>query len=405
MKDDSPMGVPSFPIDGADRAVSPVIGAVLVFALLITVLATFQLAAVPQFVAEEEFQHNERVHGEMSELAGAMSRTASTASGESVAVRTGVRYQQRAILINPPPAAGTLRTTEQREITVENAAAEGETGDYWDGSTKTFDTRAFVYEPSYNEYDNAPRTVIETGTAFNRFGGGETVPLGGGGVLDGHRIAITSLTGAFDRSQTGTTTVDIRPHSAPARSVTVTAADDPITLSIPTTLPVEAWETLLSDQRVENGGNVADIAADPEDDAVRITLREEDEDGPIAYDLRLAQVGVESGGSPDATYVTDIAGNGAIIESGEQIRITAEVRDRFDNPVSGTSVEASTGQPQDEVIPDQRRSGDDGRVSFIYNPGQFTGIGDDAATVTLTVQPDDGTDERTVTFEIQVRDR
>ncbi|MES3516470.1 MAG: hypothetical protein PPP58_02280 [Natronomonas sp.] len=411
-----------------ERGAAFVIGLLLFVAVVVTLLAVLQVGLVPQLVAETEFQHNEQTQGEVSGVLSAADRTTATASGESVVVRPGVRYQYRTGLIHPPPASGTVRTTDAEPIVVENAVAEtveGETIDYWSGpidpataegsvTPNTVETRTFVYEPSYNEYGNAPQTVVEPGVVYNRFGE-RTIPLETRPIVDGDRISLTALTGEFQRDAVGATQIDVRPRSAPRQTVSVTGIvregdeDTPIRLTIPTGLSPEQWETLLEDELVENGGNVAEITASEDGEGVVLELRAADDDGdPIVYDLRLAQAGLGPESEPnDAEYITDIDGE-RTIQRGERATFVAEVRDRFDNPVVSESVEINDDELDGQIVSETpKRSQDDGRVSFVYDSSGVTvspetGIATETITLWIGDDRPETPDKREVTFRLTI---
>jgi hypothetical protein len=128
-------------------------------AVAMLAISAVQTTAIPAMNAEHEFQHNERLQTDVTELASAVDRVASTGIGEAVTLDVGLRYPQRLFFINPPPVAGTLRTTAPAPVTIRNATATGETGHYWDGSPRTLTTRSVRFTPAYNEYDGAPVTV------------------------------------------------------------------------------------------------------------------------------------------------------------------------------------------------------------------------------------------------------
>ncbi|PCR89854.1 Ig-like domain-containing protein [Natrinema ejinorense] len=387
-----------------DRAVSPVIGAILMFALLLALLALLQTTAIPALNEGLEFQHNERVQTDVGAVDRRSDRVAATGTSETVSIESGLRYPPRLFFVNPPPAAGTVRTTDPRMIEIANATAAGETGDYWNGTPRTFETRSLEYVPDYNEYGNAPVTVAEPWVVYDRFD--ETAATRAEqDLVDGRRIEFVALAGERSVSRPDDVSIDIEPTSAPTRTVTVDDGNEPITLTIPTRLPADEWKTLLADE--------LDPAGDPDDDryvtAIDCQQAPPDPCGQLTltleqgatYELRLGAVALGSGvGDVDAAYLTDIEGNAtAIPESGRQ-RLVVEARDRFDNPVSGVHVTGSVSGDGTVRAVDSVTDAE-GRATFVYDaPDDVDGTRDVEPTLRIGDGP-----SRETSFEIRVMDR
>jgi FlaG/FlaF family flagellin (archaellin) len=385
-----------------ERGVSSVVGAILMFGLVLALLAVLQTTAVPALNAELELQHNERVEADVVTVGGAVDRVAATGRGESVVLETGLRYPPRMFFVNPPPVTGTLRTTDPATVEVANARAAGEAGDYWTGTARRFQTRSLVYAPAYNEYPNAPTTVHEGWAVYDRFDG-TTRPLGDHGLVDGRRITLVTLDGRVAASARSVP-LDVSPVSAPTRVVTVRDNGDPVTLTVPTGLTEDDWAALLEDE--------LDLSADPGNDRYvtgldcqrsppapcgRLTVTLE---AGATYELRLGKVSLGSGADePEATYLVDVAGDGTSVPEGGSRKLTVEVRDRFDNRVSGVAVDATIGG-DGTLRATEAVSGDDGRAAFVYEAPDDV---DGATDVTVTARFGDAPRE-TVTFDVRVTD-
>lgn len=385
-----------------ERAVSTVIGAILLVAILVLLVGLLQLNAVPALTSQTEFEHNQHVQGELRDLASGIDRTATTGTGQSVAITPGVRYPSRVVLVNPPPASGTIQTGEPRDVIIDGASARGATGDYWNGEPKSIETRSISYDPTYNEYHNAPETVYELGTIYNRIGN-TTVVTEENIPIDGRKIAFTTVTGEFRHTGVDRTLVDLRPSSTETRTVALSDTDDPITLTIPTELPETEWESLLESEYdpggSDNGRYVTaySCANDPPEPCGELTVTLQPE---ATYELQLTRVGV---GSESVTqtpaYLTDLEGNEMSVRAGSQQRLVTEVRDRLDNPVSGESVTAEIVSGPGELRTTSSISGTDGRTTFVYEaPADVSGTED----VTVEATFGDGATERTVTFSLRV---
>ncbi len=372
------------------------IGTVLLFAVLVILLSIYQASVVPQQNEQVEFTHNQEVQSQLQDLRDDLLRTATTGSGGSASVALGTQYPVRAVFVNPAPPSGTLRTTPPANLTVENATATGETGDYWTGSARNFSTRGLTYDPLYHVYQNPPTTVYDNGVLYNRFDSGNRT-LAGQRLVDGNTVSLVALNGSLSKSSSSTTTVDLRSVSAATRTVTVrNETDENVTLVVPTSLPADEWEDLLSAELNQTKGDDRYVRAVEEvsgRSAVRLVLE------PATYELELAKVGVGTDVTDtDAHYVTLVRGDNASVSAGGRQKVVAEVRDRFNNPVSGVTVNL-TGAPGSDVAPSTTvETRADGRATFVYEaPADATG------TKTLSVNISDSpTPRERATVELNV---
>ena len=389
-----------------DRAVTVQIGTVLLFAVLIILLSTYQAAVVPQQNEQVEFNHNQQVQGDLQDLRDELHRTAIMGSGGSASVALGTRYPVRALFVNPAPPSGTLRTTPPANVTVENATAVGEVGDYWDGDPQNFSTRRMTYDPIYSVYQNPPTTVYESGILYNRFDGANRT-LAGQRLVQGNRISLVALNGSLSKSRSGTASVDVRPVSVATRTVTVRNESSNVSVVVPTTLPADEWEALLADEMgAGDRQRVLAVEDGPRENAVRVVLE------PGTYELRLAKVGVGSDVSGvEPHYVTDVRGDGTTVSEDSTQELFVEVRDRYNNPVSGVSVEASTSLDNSSVASATPTTDDRGRVALQYTaPENVSGVSEttDAINVSYEVNPAtasefDPTTRQNVSLHVRVR--
>ncbi|GGN97878.1 hypothetical protein [Haloarcula pellucida] len=360
---------------GDRRAQSVQVGAVLLFAVLVVAFSSYQAFVVPQQNEEIEFNHNQRVHTQMQDLRNAIVSQVGGGSSASVSVTLGTNYPSRAVAVNPGPPSGSLRTNgtvdASKDLTLSNAVASGETGDLWDGSPRRYNTGTLVYEPNYNLYGSAPTTYYEHSVAYNQFRS-DALPLSGQTLVEGRRISLVALNGSLGRSSSGTTTVDVEPVSQSTRTVTVTDdGTNPVSVSLLTRLSPTQVQGLL-DEEYDPGGT------DP--DAYVTSVSKTGENGPfnnvtiafesgVDYRLQMAKVGVGSRVTDEEdAYVTVVdSGDATVTQSGET-EIVLEVRDAYNNPVEGVTVEASDNSSSPGSFADTTRSTDqDGRVTFTYN--------------------------------------
>jgi len=193
-----------------ERAVSAVIGFILLFGLLTLTLAMYQVQVVPQQNAQAEYQHNQEVTDDMVALRNSISTAGQADRATFARVNLGLTYQTRLASINPPPATGTLRTSESYNITISNRTEEYDTN---------VSTRFIEYEPRYNEistgsiwYENSVLYVDERDERD-----GQPVQI----LEDQHLVTnqsdtvrVTAVQNEFEESGTDRISVELYPAEA-----------------------------------------------------------------------------------------------------------------------------------------------------------------------------------------------
>mgnify|MGYP000424580324 CR=1 FL=1 len=369
-----------------DRGQSIQIGAVLLFGALIVALAGYQAFVVPQQNERVEFAHSQTVQDDMQDLRNALVSATGEASTRSVSVRLGTRYPDRIFAVNPGPAAGSLRTAGTTDssvaIRIANARADGETGDFWTGASRTYSTGFVTYRPNYNRYSNAPTTVYEHSALVNDFDRG-ALALADPAFVEGRTVTLVALNGSLDATRVGAASVDVRPVSASTRTVSVTnTSGSRVTFELPTRYSESFWDEALADQQAPDG-YVEDVSVTPGTPyntlVVELTPGEN-------YTLRLARAGLGTGvEGTDASYLTEVSGNGSgVPEEGSQ-QLVVEVRDAFNNPVSGVTV---TGSAAGGSLVDRTASTDEsGRATFQYEAPTVSEETPVALNFSYTVDP------------------
>ena len=332
-----------------NRAVSEVIGAILVFGLLIALMAIIQTQAVPAANQQVEFDHNQEVQGDLAKFHERVSRVSLSGAGESVNIQAGTGYPSRMVFFNPPRATGTISTSDAGTATLENVrATEPEVRHYLNGShTVNLESRTFEYRVNYNEFQNSPTSRYEYGILYNEHKNA-TIVHNSGTVIDDTNINLVFMAGNYSESSGTGQSVDIEPVSAPARPVTVTGDGNDINITLPTDMPIQKWEDLYGDQSHVTINNASGD--------VKITL-----DGDRKYTLRMAGIGLESGiKKPSAHYIVPADDGVATIGAGDNATVKYEVRDKYNNPVDGVNVtiDGKTKQTDGE-----------GRVTKTVSPG------------------------------------
>jgi hypothetical protein len=372
---------------GDERGVTVQIGAVLLLGIVVLSLSVYQVTVVPADNEQVEFDHNKAVQRDMLELRNGLLRAGSSGGLQPTTVAVGTRYPTRTVFVNPPPATGRLRTVPQTAFVVDNATAtggDGETDDFWTGDERAYSTNALVYRPEYSVYPNAPTTVYESSVLVNRFAENTSITLTDQAVVDGRRITFVTVTGNLSKATSDTVSVDARPVSAAGDRVSVSASGgDNVTLTVPTTVGADVWRTRLLAEEMDTGNPdddryVSDVRNVTGEQAVEIEL-----ESGATYELGLARVGVGTGVTSERAAYLTVVDAPAALAPGETGRVVLEVRDRFNNPVSGVTVDGAT--VDGDLSPPEVTTSPDGRAVFEYSNS-------DAGTVEVTFTLDDAVD-------------
>ena len=385
-----------------DRGVSEVVGFILVFGMLVIAFTVYQGIVVPDQNRQVEFQHNQEVHGQLQDLRNAIVTTAATGSGQAVSVTLGASYPRRALAQNLGVSGGAIQTTDAGggDIRIDNARAiDGESADYLDGTPRRFETVSIRYAPVYTFYSSAPETVYENSLLYNQFGGAN-VTLTDQVIVDGRRITLIAVDGNLTRAERDTVSISTKAISASSNRVAVeNTTGERINVTIPTRLSAAKWTEILADE-IGSGGYVEGVHDVPGGGAVNLSMQP-----GVTYELRMAKVGV--GGATieeSAKYVVAVEGDETSVAEGGTNQLIVDVRDRFNNPVSNVTVDASvflSAGTGDDVSPSRATTDTEGRATFTYvAPGDVDGAED--ADVVASFGGGDANE--TVTFDVEVLD-
>lgn len=346
------------------RGVSEVIGSILVFGLVVGLLAIIQTQGIPAANQQVEFNHNQEVQGDLVEFHQVSSQIATRGTGESVSIQAGTGYPSRLLFFNPPRVTGSISTSQQGTVEIRNVSStDPEVDDYLEdaGRNLSLESRTFRYQANYNELEGTPTTRYEYGILYNEYSDATTIQ-NPGSVIDDTDINLVFMAGDYSRSNGAAQSLDIRPVSAPARPVTIEGeGGNDIELVLPTDMPVGDWKELYLDQ-----GSVLGVSEGPESGTVKITL-----DGDKRYTLRMAKLGLEPGiPKPDAHYIVPADDGVTTIGAGQTGTVKYEVRDEYNNPVSGVDVEITLPNGTNVT----KTTDGDGRVARSVTSEQRVGV-------------------------------
>ncbi|MFB6234755.1 MAG: Ig-like domain-containing protein [Halopenitus sp.] len=332
---------------GDDRAQALQVGAILLFGFLIISLSLYQATVVPDQNRGVEFNAYQDAASDLTELRNDVITAASKDTTTGTNVRTGAEYPSRSVFINPPPPIGELRTTATRNITIENVTTvSGEANNTQQfvenglaGSNYT--TRAVRFTPDYNVFDAQPMVV--TGHQAYRYTSGENgrfLPMTGQTLLQGDQLNLLFIAGDLSAQGT-TTTVTTEPISASTRTVTVTgdgSSNITLELGTPPGITAETWVNRTGEQLKASNPRVLNVES--QGGRIHITLN-----GSRTYKLKMAKVEVREENDvatvndPKPAYVVGKIPDGTSVVINESVDVRVEVRDAYNNPLSGVTVE------------------------------------------------------------------
>jgi len=222
------------------RAVSEVVGAVLLLGILILALTSYQAVMVPNQNAETEFQHNLQVENEMVDLRNAVLEARSSGTQTFGSITLGTQYRDRIIAINPPPATGSLQTVRQDNISV----AEGggtERPDPLGLDERPLENQFIEYTPRYFEYQSAGTMRFENTVTYHQYPDAN-ITLTNQRLLQDDRVTLAPIEGTINEQGTRRVTVDQIPGV-----LQTTDVEDP-EISLPTKLSESDWNEILDDE-------------------------------------------------------------------------------------------------------------------------------------------------------------
>ena len=332
-----------------DRGQSLQVGAVLLFGFIVLALTLFQAEAVPAENRQVEFDHSKEVADDLVGLYGATFDTVVDGEPRTVSITLGTDYNDRLFFVYPPPSAGTLRTTESRQLQFHNVTAIEDLDtnqsfdNYWRNETRNYTTRAITYSPNYRELHGTADYRLEYGVLAAQYP--ETTQLR---LADSHQpiigntdddarteINLVVVDGDLQKISPNTETV-IPERVTESTTVRVTNATNTssLTLALPTGLSNATWDTSNPDGILYNRPSVENVT-------VNGGVAEIQLDGGSEYDLTLHKVDIGiNTTAPTPRYLRKVSYNG----THATFEVRDEFNDRVDRPVDGWVYNSSTNE-------------------------------------------------------------
>jgi hypothetical protein len=292
-----------------ERAVSKVIGAVLIFGILVVSFSLYQAYVIPSQNAQTEFNHVSDVRSDIIQAHNGIVSVAGTDGEVSRSIEVGTTYQSRLLGLNPPPPTGRLQPHAEGNLSMTLDNGSVTLSDVCGGGVST---KGFGYEPDYNEF-NAQPVVYENGQVYVDGEAGH-VFLTERPIIDiqNETIRLYRLVGQIPTKQ-GLTSVTLNVKGAETYGEAENVDIDIIT--VPSELSEEDWqETLISDPNARLNG------VSETNDGVEVDLPD------ASYTIECYSIGVEDRDfsvdvpdrytPSDGNGITDV-GESDVGESGE----------------------------------------------------------------------------------------
>jgi hypothetical protein len=135
-----------------EKGVSEVIGAILIFTILVAFLGMLQVYGVPAWNKETEFGHFNRLYDDFLDMKRIIQDTAVYDLPRTAVLHTSLDYQVRMFLVNPPKPSAVLTTSYDKYIAIT----------YNGNITERVNSCTLRVEEKYN-YFTAPAFVLEHG--------------------------------------------------------------------------------------------------------------------------------------------------------------------------------------------------------------------------------------------------
>ncbi len=364
-----------------ERAVSPVVGFVLMFALIMIVFTIYNADVVPAQNQDVEYEHTQTIEGQMEQLSAAFLSADENGSTKSVALQLGVQYPTRVFGINPGTPVGTLNTSEMHEVRF--------TGDT---ETAEFNTSFVKYTPNYNLMQQETQYSIEHGLLVKDYDGSDNTRLKGTGALfssDDETVNLRLISSNLQESRMSTV---VTAENVDTHKITTTSSD--ATLSLPTTLEKEEWNRTITGSEQVTDWNYSSSSSGV--NRVNIELKN---GTPINVNRVTAGNPPPEGEIGIPPYIQNVTKTSINASLNSTTNLTVETMDIFGSHYDDVEINASTNGDRDgDLTPTSTTSGgQSGEATFAYESAPS----DAGDTVEVTASLPNRTGENTsVTFEL-----
>lgn len=130
-----------------NSAVSPIIGFVLILAILVTTLTFMQQHFVPVWNSQVELDHFEKVYADLTRFTSTTQSVAVTGSPMTADINMGLKFPGRAIFFNPRPTVFGRLTTDNLAVSIDYTTTDGTVTKYYDSSTMIFELDGITPHP------------------------------------------------------------------------------------------------------------------------------------------------------------------------------------------------------------------------------------------------------------------
>lgn len=260
------------------RAVSQVIGFILLFGILTIAFTGYQAQVVPQQNAETEFEHFQENRDDLIDLRSAILTAGASERQQFSTVKLGTTYRTRILALNSPPPAGLIQTSDPYPINI----SDGNPGT----PNVTVQTRFLEYQPGYHRFD-VGSTWYENSVLYLD----STEPDGERVIIEDHNLVtngdtlrITALQNNFQRSGTGRVTLELYPSSVEGN---ISQLDDDVelTVKLPTRLDRDDWDDQFNNSDTVNYNGFNNSEFDPGVNQLDLTVNR-------LHNLELNTVGI-----------------------------------------------------------------------------------------------------------------
>lgn len=243
-----------------NRGVAGVIGAVLLFGMLVVAFATHQASTIPNQNAKIEAQHYQEVQGDLTELQGTVVTAAETSEARSTSVNLGPSYPSRAIGVNAGPPSGQLRAESVGSGNITSDEVQlNETCRLLAGDENNVPTNALIYDPGYNYYKSrkVPHRIEGTLIYQTQSAYGDALARNDQSIIDPSARSVRLYPIQSDVQSSGIGDETYRFVGGYGQSQTVSDA----TVTIPTKSDLSLWREQIGDGNpdisVKNNGTTA----------------------------------------------------------------------------------------------------------------------------------------------------